>query len=127
MNAPLSNVTAEANGRDFTGGEFASAFPITTDQSVLTAAGAAGSAGSPSSGADFHGSSVDPLDEPRPLPLLGQEELGNFITTPTLGFNVLQSSGPAPDLTPPTAAALHVLADEKGLPGGDLLQSVFLT
>src|SRR5476651_2512017 len=39
MNAPLSNVTVEANGRDFTGSEFASSFPITTDQSVLTAAG----------------------------------------------------------------------------------------
>src|ERR1700704_1686351 len=49
MNAPLANVTVEANGRDFTGSEFASAFPITTDQSVLTAAGAAGAAGSPSS------------------------------------------------------------------------------
>src|SRR5262250_1472091 len=46
MSAPLSNVTVEANGRDFTGSEFASSFPITTDQSVLTAAGVS-AAGSP--------------------------------------------------------------------------------
>src|SRR5712692_6040576 len=34
MNAPLSNVTVETEGRDFTSVEFAAAFPITTDQSV---------------------------------------------------------------------------------------------
>ena len=85
MNAPLSNVTVEANGRDFTGSEFASSFPITTDQSVLTAAGVP-AAGAPSSGADFHGPSVDPLSEPRPLDLLGQEVLPNWTTTPQLGF-----------------------------------------
>src|SRR5262245_6522437 len=61
-NAPLSNVTVEAAGRDFSSTEFASVFPITTDQSVLTAAGATGFGGTPSSGADFHGSSVAPLD-----------------------------------------------------------------
>src|SRR5215470_9759988 len=66
MNAPLPNVTVEASGQDLTSAEFASTFPITTDQSVLTTAGP----GSPSSGADFHGTSVDDLSTPNPLPLL---------------------------------------------------------
>src|SRR3984893_15734883 len=61
MNAPLPNVAVEAAGRDFTGAEFASAFPITTDQSVLTAAGFSGGFGTPASGADFHGPTVDPI------------------------------------------------------------------
>src|SRR5262245_39691515 len=50
MNAPLPNVAVEAVGREFTAAEFASTFPITTDQSILSAAGVAGVAGSPSSG-----------------------------------------------------------------------------
>src|SRR5712692_9847274 len=72
MNVPLSNVTVETEGRDFTGAEFAAAFPITTDQSVLTAAGTAGASGAPASGGDFHSPVVDPLSVPHPLPLLGQ-------------------------------------------------------
>ncbi len=116
MNAPLSNVTVEANGRDFTGSEFASSFPITTDQSVLAAAGVA-AAGTPSSGADFHGPSVDPLSEPRPLDLLGQEELQNWTTTPQLGLNLTTTTTSFVDTTPPTAAAGAFQADEKGLPG----------
>src|SRR5476651_1525125 len=116
MNAPLSNVTVEANGRDFTGSEFASSFPITTDQSVLTAAGVS-PAGAPSSGADFHGPSVDPLNEPKPLALLGQEELPNWVTTPVLGPAAQTTTSSFVDTTPPTAAAAHFSANEKGLPG----------
>ena len=113
MNAPLPNVTVESNGRDFTGSEFASSFPITTDQSVLTAAGIS-VAGTPSSGADFHGSSVDPLNEPNPLDLLGQEELPNWVTTPFVGPAGLNGTS---DTVPPTAAAGLVSVNEKGLPG----------
>src|ERR1700682_5727936 len=117
MNAPLSNVTVEANGRDFTGSEFASSFPITTDQSVLTAAGVS-AAGAPSSGADFHGSSVDPLNEPIPLPLLGQEELPNWVTAPVIGPAALTTSTTSfVDTTAPTAVAGLVSTNEKGLPG----------
>ena len=39
MGVPLANITIESNGKEFTGAEFASTFPITTDQSVLPAAG----------------------------------------------------------------------------------------
>jgi VCBS repeat-containing protein len=115
MNAPLSNVTVEANGRDFTGSEFASSFPITTDQSVLTAAGVS-AAGTPSSGADFHGPSVDPLDVPHPLPLLGQEDLGNFVTTPVQGINLPPST--TTFVTTPLTLVPAVIAgtvDEGGL------------
>jgi VCBS repeat-containing protein len=78
MNAPLANVAVEAEGKEFTAAEFASTFPITTDQSVLTAAGLSGAFGAPASGADFHGPHVDPLNSPAPLALLGQEELPNW-------------------------------------------------
>src|SRR6202040_4011211 len=39
MGVPLANITVESDGKDFTSAEFASTFPITTDQSVLPAAG----------------------------------------------------------------------------------------
>ena len=81
MSTPLSNVTVEASGRDLTNAEFTSNFPITTDQSLLTAAGVSPALGGPSSGADFHGASVDSLHVPNPLALLGQEEL------PPIAFN----------------------------------------
>jgi VCBS repeat-containing protein len=76
-NDPLNNVTVEiAPGRDVSGSEFASLFPITTDQSVLPAAG---DGNSQASGAHFSDPSVDPLGIGNPLPLLGQEELGNWV------------------------------------------------
>ena len=111
MNVPLSNVTVEAAGRDFSSSDFASAFPITTDQSVLTAAGAAGATGSPPSGADFHGSSVEPLNEPSPLPLLGPEELPNWTITQQIG------TAPTVASTPPTQnnALVSGAVDEGGL------------
>src|SRR5258708_3773512 len=77
MGVPLSNVQVEvAPGRDITGSEFASTFPITTDQSVLPAAG--GAAGAPASGADFHNAAVDPLTLPNPLDLLPPTDLGHL-------------------------------------------------
>ncbi len=111
MDAPLPNVQVEATGRDFTSSEFAAAFPITADQSVLTAAGDSGP-GSPSSGANFSGSTVDPLSVPNPLDLLGQEELGPvpFSRLPqgTVGTGATVSpaadsaSGSGSGSTPPT-------------------------
>jgi VCBS repeat-containing protein len=78
MNAPLPNITVEAGGRDFSSSDFTSTFPITTDQSVLTAAGISLAGNTPPSGANFRGPVVDPLESPDPLDLLGQEELPNW-------------------------------------------------
>src|ERR1700730_10093522 len=56
-----NNLTIEvAPGRDVSVSEFASLFPITTDQSVLPAAGD-GNGNAQGSGAHFSNSSVDPL------------------------------------------------------------------
>src|SRR5438309_4531232 len=77
-----SNLSVEvAPGRDVSVSEFASLFPITTDQSVLPATGD-GQGNAQASGAHFSDSSVDPLSVGRPLDLLGQEELGNFVVGP---------------------------------------------
>jgi T1SS-143 domain-containing protein len=77
----LGNLSVEvAPGREVSVNEFASLFPITTDQSVLPAAGEGGNA--QGSGANFSDSVVDPLASRNPLDLLGQEELGNFRLTP---------------------------------------------
>ena len=60
MGVPLQNLTVEvAPGRELPSGEFASVFPITTDQSVLAAAG--NGAQNPPSGANFSDPSVEPL------------------------------------------------------------------
>ncbi|XIA62918.1 hypothetical protein ACFIOY_26610 [Bradyrhizobium sp. TZ2] len=77
----LDNVAVEvAPGRNVSVSEFASLFPITTDQSVLPAAGD-GNGNAQGSGANFSNSSVDPLATGNPLDLLGQEALGNFALT----------------------------------------------
>ena len=68
-----------APGRDVNVQEFASLFPITTDQSVLPAAGE-GNGNAQGSGANFTSSTVDALNAGNPLDLLGQEELGTFQT-----------------------------------------------
>src|SRR5215475_9078005 len=73
----LKNLTIEvAPGREVSVNEFASLFPISTDQSVLPAAGEGGNA--QGSGANFSNPSVDPINAGNPLPLLGQEELDNW-------------------------------------------------
>ena len=77
---PLDSITVEvAPGRDLTGTEFATLFPVTEDQSVLPAAGEGGNA--QASGANFTSVGVDPLALSGPLELLGQEELPNFVIT----------------------------------------------
>ncbi|MGB6081158.1 MAG: hypothetical protein WBF99_17070 [Xanthobacteraceae bacterium] len=94
----LNNVTIEvAPGRDVTANEFASIFPITTDQSVLPAAGGDGG-NSQATGAHFSDPSVDPLSVGNPLALLGQEDLGNFafqfpLTNSAPTQNVLPTAG----------------------------------
>jgi hypothetical protein len=80
--APLPNISVEAIGRDFTASEFAAYFPIAVDQSVVTAAG---NQGPPSSGANFRDTVVDPLGAPKPLDLLGQEELPAVVFRDVLG------------------------------------------
>ncbi|MBR0952921.1 DUF5801 repeats-in-toxin domain-containing protein, partial [Bradyrhizobium canariense] len=70
-----------APGRDVNVQEFASLFPITTDQSVLPAAGD-GNGNAQGSGASFSNAAVDTLNAGNPLDLLGQEELGNFALNP---------------------------------------------
>lgn len=80
-NDGLDNMAIEvAPGREVTVNEFASLFPITTDQSVLPAAGESGNA--QASGANFSNSAVDGLGTGNPLDLLGQEFLGTFALTP---------------------------------------------
>ena len=74
MGVPRQDLTVEVPGRDMSSSEFAAVFPITTDPSVLPAAGDQ----IPASGANFSNASVDPLLSPDPLPLLPPEELPNW-------------------------------------------------
>ncbi|MBR1148896.1 DUF5801 repeats-in-toxin domain-containing protein, partial [Bradyrhizobium sp. AUGA SZCCT0431] len=93
----LNNLSVEvAPGRDVSVSEFASLFPITTDQSVLPAAGE-GNGNAQGSGANFSNSAVDPLSTGGPLDLLGQESLGNFASA-------LQQFAGLPNDTPITTA-----------------------
>ena len=102
MGVPRQDLTFEVPGRELSSTEFAALFPITTDQSVLTAAGAAQN--KPASGANFSNASVDPLLTPDPLPLLTPEELPNwqvhFETVP-LQEVVLPLVEDEPPLPPP--------------------------
>src|ERR1700761_892143 len=69
---PLNNIAFEmAPDHMLTGDQFASEFPITTDQSILPAAG-----GGPTSGAHFSDPTVDALSTGNPLALLGAEGFG---------------------------------------------------
>ena len=69
---PLADITVELNAdRTVSGAEFASLFPITTDQSILPAAG---NGGSPASGANFETVTVNQFaNSHTPLALLGSE------------------------------------------------------
>src|SRR5215212_6160872 len=93
----LQNLTIEiAPGRDLSVTEFASTFPITTDQSVLPAAGN-GNGNAQASGAHFDNPAVDPLATGDPLPLLPQEVLP--------GFQIDVVTGTAPGVLPPNPPA----------------------
>src|SRR5881394_3191805 len=114
----LKNLTIEvAPGRDLSVSEFASTFPITTDASVLPAAGN-GNGNAQASGAHFDNPAVDPLAVPNPLPLLPQEELGNFLVTNVTASDVLPPNPPSPAL--PTILAgigQPLVVDESFIPG----------
>jgi hypothetical protein len=73
----LANLTIELGPNlDLDGAQFAAQFPITTDQSVLPAAG---NTGNPSSGAEFHDPSSDPLQSGfDTLALLTNENVPHF-------------------------------------------------
>ena len=78
MGVPRFDLTVEVTpGRELTGGQFANAYSITTDELILPNAGTARP--SLSRAANFSDPSVDPLSSPDPLPLLGPEELPNWI------------------------------------------------
>src|SRR6266436_2360401 len=81
----LGNLSIEvAPGRDLSVSEFASSFPITTDQSVLPAAGS-GNGNAQASGANFSNPALDPLP---PIPtnvLAPQEDLPNIPFTNVTG------------------------------------------
>ncbi|MBR1126117.1 VWA domain-containing protein, partial [Bradyrhizobium lablabi] len=107
------NFTIEvAPGREVSIGEFASLFPISTDQSVLPAAGDGGASGAQASGANFSNPTVDPLNSGNPLDLLGQEQLGTFSSTFEVGLLV--------NGFPTTSANAELVFDEDGLNGGNL-------
>ena len=87
----MSNLVFEmAPGQVLDSAEFASQFPITTDQSVLPTV-----AGDPQSGAEFNDPSVDPLPPNIKLALLPEEELPTFVFHETI---------PVPLPTEPTGA-----------------------
>jgi probable HAF family extracellular repeat protein len=92
---PLADISVELSAdRSVSGAEFASLFPITTDQSILPAAGGAG----PAAGAHFETVTINQFaNGPTPLPLLGPEApTGN--AGPTSAGNVAVNSlvqGPA--------------------------------
>ncbi|MEH2588349.1 DUF5801 repeats-in-toxin domain-containing protein [Bradyrhizobium sp. AZCC 1721] len=124
----LKNLTIEvAPGRDVSVSEFASLFPITTDQSILPAAGEGGG-NAQASGANFSNSSVDPLATGNPLDLLGQESLGTFALTPET-FNGTPNVAPSGSFTLAGVLTVHdetlgvqLTADDQANP---LLPAVF--
>jgi T1SS-143 domain-containing protein len=107
--APRANIAFDVNGREMDGNQFAAAFPITNDQSVLPAAGD-GAAGGPASGANFGSSAVDPFSTPNPLDLLGQEELGTFTVEEIIRQNL--------DVQPVGGGHVSLLVDDQNLPTG---------
>ncbi len=125
MGVPRQDLTFEVPGREMSSSEFAAVFPITTDQSVLPAAGDQ----IPASGANFSNASVDPLLSPDPLPLLPPEELPNwqvhFETVPLREVVLpLVEDEPPPNGLPDavvinTTAATIVLDESPVAPGGD--------
>src|SRR6185437_8990860 len=104
---PLSNISFEmAPDHMLTGEQFASEFPITTDQSILPAAGAGG----PTAGAHFSDPTVDALSTGNALALLNAENGGRGIN----GFSE------TPGNTTPTSSPIAlVVLNEDGLPGGN--------
>ncbi len=110
---PLSDIGFEMGpDRTMTGEQFAELFPITTDQSVLPAAGTPGAPSIPA-GANFGDPSVDPLTGGTPLDLLTGEDAGSLF-----GADVQQAATSTP--VPGTSDAVVINEDglSEGLPGG---------
>src|SRR5882757_1360949 len=104
---PLADIAfAMGADRTLSGEQFAELFPITTDQSVLPAAGGNG----PTAGAHFGDPHVDPLSTGTPLDLLGAETFGST-------FNLLNNEVPNP--TPIVGAVDVASINEDGLAGGN--------
>jgi VCBS repeat-containing protein len=101
-----------APDRTLTGEEFASLFPITTDQSILPAAGTGGNG--PTAGAHFGDPSVDPLTVGTPLALLGPGPGpgSNFASLPT------ETPTPthAPTATPDAASVVEAGVNPANVP-----------
>ena len=117
--AVMSNLVFEMTpGQVLNSAEFASQFPITTDQSVLPA-GAEGV----QSGAEFNDPSVDPLPPNVPLGLLPPEELPPIVFHETIPAPLPTEALALPTLptVPPPAAiettGSEALVNEAGLPG----------
>ena len=117
--AVMSNLVFEMTpGQVLNSAEFASQFPITTDQSVLPA-GAEGQ----QSGAEFNDPSVDPLPPNVPLALLPPEELPPIVFHETIPAPLPTEALALPTLptVPPPAAiettGSEALVNEAGLPG----------
>ncbi|WGS29774.1 DUF5801 repeats-in-toxin domain-containing protein [Bradyrhizobium sp. ISRA464] len=105
---PLSNITVEvAPGRDVSGQEFATLFPISTDASVLPAADNGGNANgnAQASGANFSPFAIDALDPVPTNQLAGPETLPNFTDTQPTGF-VLEQTFVAPTIAVNSTVAL---------------------
>ena len=124
MGVPRFDLTVEvASGRELTGIQFANLFPITTDPSVLPAAG---EATRPASGANFSDPSVDLLLSPDPLPLLPPEELPNwqvhFETVPLqeVVLPLVEDEPPPPNGLPSIGVNAAVRMDDEDLTNGIL-------
>ena len=103
-------------------GEFAATFPISTDQSILPAAG--DGAGTPASGANFSAVGVDPLSTPNPLPLLGPESLPGLQFTFQRGAipeSAPLSVTPVPPINglPTVGSNAAALLDDDAMAGGN--------
>jgi T1SS-143 domain-containing protein len=108
---PLADIGfAMGPDRVLTGNEFATLFPIGTDQSVLPAAGTPGAPSIPS-GANFGNASIDALNGGNPLDLLGNE-------VSDAGFGATDLGGQ--NTTPIANGADTVLVNEDGLSEGNL-------
>ncbi|MGX9393321.1 T1SS-143 repeat domain-containing protein [Nitrobacteraceae bacterium UC4446_H13] len=114
---PLADVAFDlGQNRLVTGDEFATLFPITTDQSVLPAAGANSG---PTGGANFSDAHVNALTDPNaPLALLGDENNGSQFGSQA------QDGGNAPVASEPFSNAG---LNESHLPGGTAVDAGLTT
>src|SRR6266403_1180358 len=112
----LGNLSIEvAPGRDLSVSEFASSFPISTDQSVLPAAGTGGNA--QASGAHFSDPLVDPLP-PIPTNVLAPPEV-----LPPIDFTIVTGpvlpTEPTPPPPPPPVNPVTIVAGTGQPPVGE--------